>query len=437
MAAFPTLSLSSLPALPLPQRNRLPEHPAIYFAIDSKERVLYIGKASNLLGRWKEHHRLEQLSRIHKRSPVHLAWLDCSQMQEHLDAMEKYYIGLYQPLLNGTPVPPKKITPAEVVLRDTLLKIAKYTIVFGIAPESSLHALPTVSLRYMGDGRVVHTLRRIFKASNQKPSGLQWSEFVRRKYGGWWRTRCNGVAIELAPWTTLRQESQHLRTEATVQRLAGVELAALHSHQLAELIERHAYLEENYPGITTLNHDPIRLLWASLHQVPESQESTPLPSLPATTILIPAMSAPLDPNLSPSVRQMQRTFLKIEGVEVEVCTDSDTNKFFVRHNLFWKLVHNKTKPDLQRNNVISNLQQITDYQLTTIRWVGFGFKVDQIYFAEDGMKTEAVMLPLALFEDLIRYEYQRRNQTGYKQEDDCRKLGQWLEKNTIIQLMNR
>jgi len=56
---FSGFDLSKLPYLSLSQRNSLPECPAVYFAVDSKNRVLYVGKAINLLARWKDHHRLE------------------------------------------------------------------------------------------------------------------------------------------------------------------------------------------------------------------------------------------------------------------------------------------------------------------------------------------------------------------------------------------
>ncbi len=75
---FPGFDLSKLPSLPLSQRNSLPACPAIYFAVDSKNRVLYVGKAINLVARWKDHHRLEQLKRINRKNPIKIAWLTCA-----------------------------------------------------------------------------------------------------------------------------------------------------------------------------------------------------------------------------------------------------------------------------------------------------------------------------------------------------------------------
>jgi len=74
---FPGFDLSKLPSLDLSQRNSLPACPAVYFAVDSKNRVLYVGKAINLLARWKDHHRLEQLNRINRKNKIKIAWLSC------------------------------------------------------------------------------------------------------------------------------------------------------------------------------------------------------------------------------------------------------------------------------------------------------------------------------------------------------------------------
>lgn len=440
MTSHPDINLASLPSLPLSQRNRLPFCPAIYFALDSKDRVLYIGRAVNLVERWKDHHRLDQLTRIHKRSPVRLLWLDCSGNIGQLATWETYYISFFKPLLNSTPVPPKKITPAEIALQETLNKISKYSIIFGIAPESSLHSLPTINIRYFGNGRVPHTLRRIFKASNKKPTSLQWTEFVRRKWSPWWRTRCNGIAIELAPWSRFSEEDKQIVENLTIQSLAGVGLFTLQPYQLTELIEKYPYLRENHPDITALKSDPIRLIWTPKDQEIklEATEPTLLKSLhrvEETMMQSEPESAQIDDSNELGFRKMKRKFLSVEGVEVEICIDCLTERLFTRHNLFWKICFNRMSPDFERNRVIENLKEYANIHLPTIRWTGFDFKIERVYFIEDDMETDAVLLPLAMFEDLMRYEYRKRA-TIPQQENDFMKLGKWLEQNTISQLLN-
>ncbi|NJL20261.1 MAG: GIY-YIG nuclease family protein [Leptolyngbyaceae cyanobacterium SM1_3_5] len=127
-----------MPFVPLPQRDRLPGCAAIYFAIDQGDRMLYIGQATNLHSRWQSHHRLDQLLRIHKRTPVRLHWLDCRDRVGELSQLEAFYIQRYHPLLNRTQVPAKQIIPAEAALQETLLKIAKYSIVLGLRQPGAI-----------------------------------------------------------------------------------------------------------------------------------------------------------------------------------------------------------------------------------------------------------------------------------------------------------
>lgn len=263
---YSELDFAQLPFVLLPQRDRLPCCAAIYFAIDSNDRILYVGQATNLHSRWQGHHRLDQLLRIHKRTPVRLHWLDCRDRLGELNALESFYIQRYHPLLNRTQVPAKKIVPAEAALQASLTKIAKHSIIFGIAPPGGDRPLPTVNLRYFGSGRTVNTLRSICKASNHKPTGLRWTEFMRRKWGAWWRTQCNGVAIELGYWSSSPETTQQLRQSASVQPLAGVEMLALQSVQLEALIVESPFLAQNYPGLAALTTDPIPLIWAQLQQ---------------------------------------------------------------------------------------------------------------------------------------------------------------------------
>lgn len=120
---FPGFDLSKLPSLSLLQRDSLPANPAVYFAVDSENRVLYVEQATNLLARWKNHHRIEQLNRINRRNPIKIAWFICPSELKVLVNTETHFIKFYQPLLNRTPVPAKKITPTELVLQQTLRKL--------------------------------------------------------------------------------------------------------------------------------------------------------------------------------------------------------------------------------------------------------------------------------------------------------------------------
>lgn len=438
MLLHPELNLLQLPSRLLSQRDQLPSCPAIYFALDSKDRILYIGRAINLVERWRDHHRLDQLTRIGKRSPVRLSWLDCSGQAAQLGVREAHYISVYNPLLNNTPVPPKKITPSEIALQDALSKISRYCVIFGIASESSRHELPTVNLRYFGGGRVPSTLRRIFKASNKKPTRLHWAEFIRRKGASWWRARCNGIAIEVGPWFLLREEDKHWVEDLSIQPLAGVEMFALQPSQLVALMEKHPFLDENYPGIAALKADPIRLIWAQSDRSNQFKLIEPL-SLESSSQIVGETMQQEPEQVQQEIldevtpRKMERQFLTIEGVEVEVCSDCLTGRKFVRHHLLWRMLFQERNPDFERSQVIQKIKDYTDIRLSTVRWTGFDFKIERISFIEDDMEADTVLLPLAMFEDIIKCECDQRK--NYRQDQDCVKLGRWLEENAIAQLL--
>jgi hypothetical protein len=244
----------------------------------------------------------------------------------------------------------------------------------------------------------------------------------------------------LAPWSRFSEEYKHLTEDLIVQSLAGIEMLALQPYQLAELIEKYPYIDENYPGIIALEADPIRLIWASIEQENEIKitEYSPLES-PRDTEKIIMQSEPYltqqDDSEQLPFRKMQRRFFSINEVEIEICIDCLTERQFVRHNLLWRILFNRMNPDFKHNSVIENLQRYTNINLPTIRWTGFGFEIEKVYFVEDDMETDAVLLPLEMFEDIMQYEYCKYT-TSYPQENDCVKLGKWLEENAISQLLN-
>ena len=76
-------------------RQSFPESPAVYIVWTDKE-VVYIGQTSNLLNRFKNHHRLVDFAQM----GVNVSWLDCGGL-ERLD-VERCLIKLFNPQLNNT-----------------------------------------------------------------------------------------------------------------------------------------------------------------------------------------------------------------------------------------------------------------------------------------------------------------------------------------------
>lgn len=182
---------------------------------------MYVGRATNFLARWKDHHRQEQLNRINRKNPIKLALLICPGDLKVLVNTEIYYIKLYHPLLNRTPVPAKKITLTELVLQQTLSKLVNLeVVVFGFEPALDSFP-PTVYLKYpIKDYRKIiyistgsfysagigntGPLNSVIQANNKRKIGrLKWREYERRKFYQFkvrsWKSSCNGVNIELSP----------------------------------------------------------------------------------------------------------------------------------------------------------------------------------------------------------------------------------------------
>jgi hypothetical protein len=126
---------------------------------------------------------------------------------------------------------------------------------------------------------------------------------------------------------------------------------------------------------------------------------------------------------------LQRFFMNPANVEVEICTDTD-GKHFVRHHIYWCIVHANKNPVY--NCVIDNLKIMTNNRLSTVKWAGHDFQFKRIAF-EDGMEVEAVLLPLKMFEDFIRF--QSKNYRGEPPDNECTQLGRWLGSSSLEELL--
>ena len=131
------------------------------------------------------------------------------------------------------------------------------------------------------------------------------------------------------------------------------------------------------------------------------------------------------------MKLLQRSFIHIADVEVEVCADINS-RYFVRHHTYWSIAHGKKNPEPLYNCVIDNLNIMTSNRLSTIKWAGHDFKFEKIAF-DDGMEVETVLLPLTMFEDFVRY--QAKNYRGEQPDNECTRLGKWLESRALEELL--
>jgi hypothetical protein len=94
-----SFDLSSLPCLPLSGKGKLPSCAAVYFALSSQGRVLYIGRSIDIRERFRGHHRLPLLEAL---GGVRIAWLEQSDSLA-LRRIETILIKYFNPPLNKIP----------------------------------------------------------------------------------------------------------------------------------------------------------------------------------------------------------------------------------------------------------------------------------------------------------------------------------------------
>lgn len=94
-----SFDLSTLPSLPLSEKGKLPSYAAIYFALSSYGRVLYIGRSINIQERLRGHHRLPILKAF---GNVSIAWLKENNSLA-LQRIEATLIEYFNPPLNKIP----------------------------------------------------------------------------------------------------------------------------------------------------------------------------------------------------------------------------------------------------------------------------------------------------------------------------------------------
>lgn len=278
-----TLDPLQLPSVPLGDRKQLPTCPAIYFAIDSQNRILYVGKAKDLSARWKNHHRLYKLETIDHEFPVRLAWQPWDTTS--LDEAEKRLILTLQPLLNNTEVETPEVIPAEVVLREFLKRFSRRLIILGVEDATSDRLL-NVHLRYdptnySAKGTAAQ-IKAFIEQNREKNTSLRfkrhkwYSDFssftietlrpgsraqrtMARQYRAFnhWECACNGVIIHIMPTDCYRT----YRTQSEMVKLAGVNCRAVTQALFSEAQRK------NSPEVSRLSSfiaDPVPLLWTKL-----------------------------------------------------------------------------------------------------------------------------------------------------------------------------
>lgn len=434
--AFTNAELSKLPSVGLLDKDILPNCAAIYFVTNSSGQILYIGRTVNLVERWKEHHRFNQLRKLNRKDPIRISWLTCPREMKTLIRLEEEYIAHYKPALNRTKVVTsvRKITLPETALQQSLQQLVKVnTMIFGYDPtvDDELATLYLIYPVWRGRG-ASGTIRSALRSINKKASGLKWKEYRRlpKSMGkfGCWETEYSGIRIDLTPVQGL----VGFMNSAARQTVAGVEMMAFRREQL--ILFLRDVPEDSALDVLTEDPFPVEL---RVKQPPNEGKDK-------RTISVEPWEE-LEPMPEGKPRVMTRQFLHPEGVEVEIC-HSDNGKHFVRHNAYWWIVHRNKNPDPERQAVVKNLEQVVD-ALPTIRWSGYRYRLETIVFSEDDVEVESILLPLAMFEDLMRdamtkgfgrslaEEIRSGNYRAKPEDSGCVKLCAWLQRNSLQSLL--
>jgi hypothetical protein len=100
MIELATINPFALPSATIADRKQMPKITGIYFVVAGEDKILYIGKTTNLRNRWGSHHRLAQFRGIES---VRVSWLEISD-GKLLGAIEDALINYFLPVYNGRKV---------------------------------------------------------------------------------------------------------------------------------------------------------------------------------------------------------------------------------------------------------------------------------------------------------------------------------------------
>ncbi len=194
-------------------------------------------------------------------------------------------------------------------------------------------------------------------------------------------------------------------------------------------------IKKDYPGLEAVEKDSIPM--KLIGKLPASNGNN-------KSVVEVEPWEELEPMPEGGVREMNRQFLDVDGVEVEICTNGN-EKHLVRHNVYWWIWQGGKNPDLERSCVIENLQ-ITIDKLPSIRWTGYRFRLETIVFNEDDVEVESILLPLGMFEDLMKdaksfcggkvlQEIQSSEYKSKPEDSRAIKICAWLQHNSLSSLL--
>lgn len=90
------LDVSSLPSAPIGEPGKFPQSYGIYFLLDRRGQILYIGQSRSIRNRWAGHHKLKTARTF---AGARLAWLLVPRMVD-LISLERSLVDKFLPPMN-------------------------------------------------------------------------------------------------------------------------------------------------------------------------------------------------------------------------------------------------------------------------------------------------------------------------------------------------
>ena len=179
--------ITNLSKVSLETKELLPEYSGIYYVVDEKKIVWYIGKARNIRKRWQgnAHHRIYQLKQQkYKAFCIYYENINSTK----LDKEEKKQIKKYNPHLNNSPVKNKKVRPTETLLRETVATISDFAFILGIEPprreiKDSIGINWLIQEQFL-DLPIIHICLNLtlFKTKLTPQSINQWEALIKKPF---------------------------------------------------------------------------------------------------------------------------------------------------------------------------------------------------------------------------------------------------------------
>ena len=407
-------------------KDRLPSYSGIYVVVDKNNYVWYVGQAKDIHSRWqgKSHHRYPQLNRSNKKLNYTIYYHQFSP--EQLDEKERYYISIFNPELNNSRV--KQYLPKVPSLEEEIKRILKVL----NKPNSLYPKVRSLILgQYQDNNNIIHVLCLINtndydilqNSATKKNGGL-----VRNAWSGLYRHSSSTIVwIDTPIYTMPGYQFEFYSGSEVINYLHNHSDQRSHYVHNGTILDIEVLMIKNLKLFTLSNFSLEEKLTQKLYFLEKTMNTNNNQESQTQSEELVKPSLP---------KKMRRCLVEIEDVEVEICKD-ENEKYYVRHNLYWYIIYNKKNPDPIRNCVIENIEIITNHKLPTIWWVGYSFDFEKVEF-EDGLKTNTVLIPLKMFEDLIKYHFAELTQRfpseippKYISEEKHYQLGKWLQNNSL------